>query len=137
MFDCHFLRSYNQKKRSKKGHSLSYQFECYMEFGDASNEETPPAPPWNKDLTRNLRVQIVSMLQGLENDSSLRRGLITAIAKRFGVAHCTVHCLWKRASRTRARGIINSPEFNSWKKILAGHLFNRWSLFVKVSKTCR
>ena len=76
------------------GHSLSYRFECYMEFGNASNEGAPPAPPRNKDLSRNLRMQIVAMLQGMENDGSLRRGSITAITKRFGVAHCTVHCLW-------------------------------------------
>ena len=87
-----------------------------MEFGDASDEEAPPAPPRNKDLTRNLRVQIVLMLQGLESEGSLQRGSITAIAKRFGVARCTVHCLWKRAARMRATGVINSPEFNSWKK---------------------
>ena len=136
MFDCHFFRSYNRKKRSKKGHSLSYQFECYMEFGDASDKEAPPAPPKNKDLTRNLRVQIVSMLQGLENDSSLRRGSITTIAKRFSVARCTVHHLWKRAARTHATGLINSPEFNSRKKIPGGHLFIQWSLFVKVSRMC-
>ena len=87
-----------------------------MEFGDASDEEAPPAPPRNKDLTRNLRVQIVLMLQGLENDGSLQRGSITTIAKRFGVAYCTVHCLWKRAARTCTTGIINSPDFNSRKQ---------------------
>ena len=87
-----------------------------MEFGDDSDEEAPPAPPKNKDLPRNLWVQIVSMLQGLEKDGSLRRGSITAIAKRFGVARCTVHRLWKRAARMRATGLINSPEFNSQGK---------------------
>ena len=127
MFDCHFLESYNRKKRSKKGHSLLYRFERYMEFGDASNEEAPPAPPKNKDLPRNLWVQIVSMLQGLDNDGSLRRGSITAIAKRFSMARCTVHRLWKRAARMRATGLINSPEFNSQKKIPGGHLFIRCS----------
>ena len=116
MFDCHFLISYNRKKRLKKGHSLSYRFEHYMEFGDASNEEAPPAPPRNKDLTRNLRMQIVAMLQGMENDGSLQRGLITAIAERFGMARCTVHCLWKRTACMRTTGVINSPGFNSRKK---------------------
>ena len=94
-----------------------------MEFGNASDEEAPPAPPRSKDLTRNLRMQIVSMLQGLGNNSSLRRGSITAIAKRFGMARCTVHYLCKRAACTWATGIINSPDFNSWEKILGGHLF--------------
>ena len=137
MFDCCFVQSYNQKKRSEKGHCLSYRFECYMEFGDASDEEAPPAHPNKKDLTRSLRMQIVSMLQGMENDGSLPRGSVTAIAKRFGVACCTVHSLWKRAARTHATGLINSPDFNSRKKILGGHLFIQQSLFVKVSRMCR
>ena len=136
MFDCHFLRSYNQKKRSKKGHSLSYQFEHYMEFGDTSDEEAPPAPPRNKDISRNLRMQIVVMLQGMENDGSLQRGSITAITKRFGMAHCTVHCLWKRAACTCATDINNSPDFNSRKKIPGGHQFILRSLFMKVSRMC-
>ena len=87
-----------------------------MEFGDASNEEAPPAPPRKKDLLRNVRMQIVAMLQAMENDGSLQRGSITASAKRFDAAHCTVHHLWKRAACTRATGVINSPDFNSWKK---------------------
>ena len=113
MFDCHFLSSYNRKKRSKKGHSSSYRFKRYMEFGDTSDKETPPAPPRNKDLSRNFRMQIVAMLQGMENDSSLRRGSITAITKRFSMAHCTVHCLWKRVAHMHAMGVINSLDFNS------------------------
>ena len=65
-----------------------------MEFGDASDKEAPPAHPNKKDLTRSLRMQIVSMLQGMENDGSLPRGSVTAIAKR----------------------LINSPDFNSQRK---------------------
>ena len=56
------------------------------------------------------------MLQGMESDSSLKQGLVTPITKRFGMAHCTVHHLWKQAVRTHATGIINSPEFYSQKK---------------------
>ena len=107
-----------ERRGRKKCHSLSYRFERYMEFGDASDEEeAPPAPPRNKDLMRNLRVQIVSMLQGLDNDGSLQRGSITTIAKRFSVARCTVHCLWKRVACMHTTGVINSPEFNSQKEI--------------------
>ena len=84
-----------------------------MEFGDASGEEAPPAPPRNKG---NLRMQIVVMLQGMENDGSLQRGSITAIAKIFCMACCTVHHLWKRAACMHATGVINSPDFNSQKK---------------------
>ena len=83
-----------------------------MEFGDTCDEEAPPAPPRNKDLLKNMWMQIVAMLQGMENDGSLRRGSVTAIAKRFGVACCTVHCLWKRVACMHATGIINSLEFN-------------------------
>ena len=68
-----------------------------MEFGDTSDEEAPPPPPRNKDLLKNMWMQIVAMLQGMENDSSLQRGSVTTIAKRFGMAHCTVHRLWKQA----------------------------------------
>ena len=54
-----------------------------MEFGDASDEEAPPAPPRNKDLLRNVWMQIVVMLQGMENDGSLQRGSVTTITKDF------------------------------------------------------
>ena len=94
-----------------------------MEFGDASNEEASRPPPRNKDLSKNMQMQIVVMLQGMENKSSLQRGLVTTITKRFGVAHCTVHCLWKRVVHTHAAGIINSLEFNSWKKSGRPHIY--------------
>ena len=32
------------------------------------------------------------------------------------MACCTVHRLWKRAAHTHATGVINSPDFTSWKK---------------------
>ena len=86
-----------------------------MEFGDASDEEAPSAPPRNKDLSKNMWMQIVAMLQGMENDGSLQRGSVTTIAKRFSMACCTVHRLWKKVARTCTTGIINSPEFNSQK----------------------
>ena len=34
-----------ERRGGEKGHSLAYQFEQLMEFGDASNEEAPPPPP--------------------------------------------------------------------------------------------
>ena len=36
-----------------------------MEFGDTSDKEAPPAPPRNKDLLKNMQMQIVAMLQGM------------------------------------------------------------------------
>ena len=104
MFDCHLFKSSDQKKRWKKGHSLSYWFERMMEFGDTSDEEAPPPPPKNRDLSKTVHMQIVAMLQG---NSSLKQGSVTAITKSFGVACCTVHLC--------ATGIINSPEFYSQK----------------------
>ena len=42
MFDCYFLKSYDQKMRlRKKGYTLAYCFEQMMELGDASHEEAP------------------------------------------------------------------------------------------------
>ena len=70
-----------------------------------------------------MRMQIVAMLQGMESDGSMKQGLVTAITKRFGMACCTVHCLWKQAACMRATGIINSLEFYSQKKMPGGHLF--------------
>ena len=70
-----------------------------------------------------MRMQTVAMLQGMESDGSLKQGSVTTIAKRCGMACCTVHRLWKWVVRTHATGIINSPEFYSWEKIPGGHLF--------------
>ena len=106
-----------ERRSRKKGHCLLYQFECYREFGNASDEEAPPAPLRNKDLSKNMQMQIVAMIQGMENDGSLQRESVTAITKRFSMACCTVHCLWKRVVGMCATGIINSLEFNSQKKI--------------------
>ena len=94
-----------------------------MEFGDASDEEAPPPPPKNRDLSSNMRMQIVAMLQGMENNGSLRQGSVTAIAKRFGMARCTVHCLWNWVACTHATGIINSLEFNSQKNSGRPHIY--------------
>ena len=87
-----------------------------MEFGDASDEEAPPPPPRNKGLSKTVQMQIVAMLQGMESIGSLKRGSVTTIAKRFSMVCCTVHYIWKQAEHMHAAGIINSPEFYSWKK---------------------
>ena len=74
-------------------------------------------------MSKGMRVQMVAMLHGMESDGSLKQGSVTTITKRFGMACCTVHCLWKWAVCTHATGIIISPEINSQKKILGGCLF--------------
>ena len=133
MFDCCFVQSYNQKKRSKIKVIV-----CRTGLSATWSLGTPPTRRHSLHTQiKSLRMQIVSMLQGMENDGSLPRGSVTAIAKRFGVACCTVHRLWKRAACTRTTGLINSPDFNSRKKIPGGHLFIQQSLFMKVSRTCR
>ena len=43
-----------------------------MEIGDASDEEAPPPPPRNRDGSKTMQMQIVTMLQGMESDGSLK-----------------------------------------------------------------
>ena len=64
-----------------------------MELGDASNEEAPPPSPRKREMLKNSLLQMISMLQGMEDDDSLWRGLINIIAKRFDVACSTVYQL--------------------------------------------
>ena len=105
----------------KKGHSLAYQFEWTMEFGDASDEEAPPPNLKKREMLKHSWLQMISMLQAVESD-----GNMTAIIKRFNVACSTVYQLWKYAVCTHATGIIISPELNSQKKFWeATYLSNR------------
>ena len=60
---------------------------------------------------------MVSMLQTLQTEDSMRRGAFTIVTKCFGVAHSTVHCLWNRVTCMCASGHIISPEFHSHKKM--------------------
>ena len=64
MFDCHFLESYDQKKRfRKKGHTLACQLERMMELGDASDGEAPPPCPRKRDMLKYSWLQMISMLK--------------------------------------------------------------------------
>ena len=65
-----------------------------MELGDASDEEAPPPCPRNQEMLKYLWLQMILMLQSMQCDSSLQRGLITIIAKRLYVACSTVYQLW-------------------------------------------
>ena len=42
-----------------------------MEFGDASNEEAPPPSPRKREILKNSWLQMISMLQGMEEDDGL------------------------------------------------------------------
>ena len=46
----------------------------------------------------------------------MRRGAFTIVAKSFGMASSTVHCLWNRVVCTCATGHFISLEFHSHKK---------------------
>ena len=67
---------------------------------------------------------MVSMLQMLQMDDSMRWGAFTIVAKCFGMAHSKVHCLWSRVMHTHASGHIISPEFHSHKKN-----YGRWPMY--------
>ena len=47
---------------------------------------------------------MVSMLQTLQTENGMRRGAFTIVAKCFGMAHSTVHCLWNRVVCMHATG---------------------------------
>ena len=87
-----------------------------MELGDTSDEEASPPQPKKREMLKNQRIQMVSMLQTLQMETSMARGAFTIVAKYFGMAHSTVHCLWNRVVHTCASGHIISPEFHSRKK---------------------
>ena len=69
-------------------------------------------------MSKSRQIQMVSMLQMLETDDGMRRGAFTIVAKSFGMAHSTVHCLWNRVVRMHATGHIISLEFHSHKNKL-------------------
>ena len=68
-------------------------------------------------MSKYLQLQMISVLQSMQCNDSLQRGLITIIAERFDVACSTVYQLWEQAAHTCATGDIISPEINSWKKL--------------------
>ena len=94
-----------------------------MEVGDASDEEATPPCPRNRQMSKYLQLQMISMLQSMQCSSGLWRGSITIISKRFNMAHSTVYQLWEQAAHMHATGDIISPEINSQKKIPGGLLY--------------
>ena len=117
MFDCHLVEHYSQKKRQKNGSKFGIPVSVIHESGDSSNKEAPPSNPNRKELMRKEWSMVVSMLVAMKADDGLRRGAIMFITKTFGMACCTVYCLWERAKSVCELGIINSPEFISCKKL--------------------
>ena len=92
-----------------------------MEFGDASDEEA--APPKKREMTKHAQLPMISILQSMDTDDSLKQGSITTIAKRFDVPCSTVYRLWEHMVCMCAMGIIISPKLNSQGIILGGCLF--------------
>ena len=84
-----------------------------MESGDASDEETALRNPKRTDLTQKEQSKVISILVALKTEDGLRRGAIMFVAKRFGVACCTIYQLWEQAESAWEWGIIYSPEFIS------------------------
>ena len=87
-----------------------------MEFGDASDEEVPSPNPKNREMMKHAQLQMISMLQAMDTDNSLKQGSITTITKRFDVACSTVYRLWECTAHMHATGINISPKLNSQKK---------------------
>ena len=87
-----------------------------MESEYASDEEPSHCNPPKTDLTNNQCLEVISMLLMTEREDHLKRGSIMAIAKRFNVAHSTIHRLWKHAEHMHATGIIIFPNCCPRKK---------------------
>ena len=88
-----------------------------MELGDTSYKKASPPQPKKREMSKNRKIQMVSMLQTLQTEDGMRRGAFTIVAKCFSMAHLTVHCLWNRVGHTCASGHIISAEFHSQKKL--------------------
>ena len=94
-----------------------------MELGDASDKEAPPPCPRKREMSKYSKLQMISMLQSMQCNDGLRRGLITIVAKRFDMACSTVYQLWEWVAHTCAMGDIISPEINSRETIAGGMLY--------------
>ena len=106
-----------------------------MELGDTSNEEASPPQPKKREMSKNWRIQMVSMLQMLQTEDGMRRGAFTIVAECFGMARLMVHCLWNRVMWMCASGHIISLEFHSHKKIVGDGLCIHQSSSTRESKT--
>ena len=105
-----------------------------MELGDTSDEEASPPQARKRKMLKSRQIQMVSMLQMLEADESMRRGAFTIVAKSFSMASLTVHRLWNRVVCMHATGHIISPEFHSCKKIAGDSLCICLRLSVRESR---
>ena len=45
-----------------------------MEFGDASDNKAPPPSPRKREMSKHSWLQMISMLQGMEEDHGLQQG---------------------------------------------------------------
>ena len=106
-----------------------------MELGDTSYKKASPPQPKKREMSKNRRIQMVSMLQTLQTEDGMRRGAFTIVAKCFSMAHLTVHCLWNRVVHTCASGHIISAESHSHKKIVGDSLCIHQSSSARESRT--
>ena len=77
-----------------------------MELGDTSDEEASPPQARKREMLKSQWIQMVSMLQMLEMDDSMRRGAFTIVAKPFGMASLMAHHLWNRVVRIFHKKIV-------------------------------
>ena len=61
-----------QRRGLEKGHTLAYWFEQRMELGDASDKEASPPCPRKREMSKNMWLQMISMLQGMDTNDSLK-----------------------------------------------------------------
>ena len=87
-----------------------------MELGDTSKEEASPQRPKKREMLKSQRIQMVTMLQMLQTEDGMRMGAFTMVAKCFGMARSTVHCLWNRVVHMHAHGHIILWNFSPTKK---------------------
>ena len=105
-----------------------------MELGDTSDKEASPPQARKTEMLKSWQIQMVSMLQTLETEDGMRRRAFAIVAKCFGMASSTVHCLWNRVAHMHASGHIISLEFHSHKKIAGDSLCIHLSLSMRESR---
>ena len=106
-----------------------------MELGDTSDEEASRPLAKKREMSKNQRIQMVSMLQMLLMEDSMRRGAFTIVTECCSMAHSTVHCLWNRVACMRTSSHVISLEFHSHKKIVGDSLCIHWSSSARESRT--
>lgn len=81
----------------------------------SNHHQTAPVRVKEKELSDNERIELVSMLLGMEAVGVLPNGAISNIAKKFDVSRATASRLWNRAKTSRSVGRCIASEVISQK----------------------